>query len=174
MEQALDQCIALIYRLHNGRSLIPVNVVTIEKKVEALRAFANLPTVAPYKSLIDDITRIVTDEKAARNHIVHGMPIKVEKNGTAHIVLVRPNFDSPEHLLRVVDRKEWKRLREACWEVQTYAMILTFGLTPEDVKRNEIENAGRREWFVRGADTLNASKKVRNLYKDLWPDRTED
>lgn len=173
MEEAIGGCISLIYRYHDGRSVSTVNYTTIERKIGFLRACARLPSVAPHAALIEQIAVTVMREKDARNHIVHGLPIKVERSGTAHIILTRPNYENPEHLLRVVDRKEWGRLEEECWKVLTRAILLTFALLPEEVARNEVENIGS-EWFVKGASLLPASKKVRNLYKELFTSRTKD
>lgn len=166
MEQTIDGCVSLIYRYHDGRSVSTVNYTTIERKVGFLRLCAKIPSVAPYASLIEEMAEIVMVEKAARNHIVHGWPVKIEKSGTAHIVLMRPNYENPEHILRVVDRKEWARLEKACFKVSALGLALTFGLLPEDVGRNEIENVSR-EWFEKGASLIPASKKVRDLYKEV-------
>ncbi len=172
MEQVIDVCVSLLYRYHDGRSVSTVNYTTIERKIGFLRACVALPSVAPYASVISELSDIVMQEKVARNHIVHGTPIKVEGNGTAHIVLMRPNFETPEHILRVVDRKEWDRLCKACLRVSTLAVVLTFALLPDDVVRNEIENVSS-ERFKQGADAIPASKKVRDLYKELFASRAD-
>ena len=173
MEEALGGCISLIYRYHDGRSVSTINYTTIERKIGFLRACAKLPSVAPHAAIIEQIADVVMREKDARNHIVHGLPIKVERNGTAHIILLRPNFETPDHILRVVDWKEWDRLDEQCWKTLARAIKLTFALLPDEVARNEVENVGS-EWFVKGASLLPASKKVRDLYKELFTGDPKD
>ena len=175
MEMAIDQVIAVTYRYHNAEAVVTrLTPVTIEKKLQFLTdAAAKIPSASPFSETIESLVSRVKAEKDLRNTLVHGWPLKVEKNGTAHIVRLRPRQHEPHYELRVVKDRDWDRLMTTCAEVFALATILTFGLSPEDVARNEVENVGRA-WFVKGAETFPASKQIRKLMKELLSSAPDD
>lgn len=168
MEMQIDQSVALIYRHHDGEAARRQTPITIEKKLEFLtEAATKLVGVRPMSSVVDDLVSRVVAEKDLRNTLVHGWPAKIEANGAAHIVRLRPRLHEPRYELRVVEAKDWERLETTCWKVMTLNTMLIFGLVPKDVAQREIKNISQ-EWLTRGAETFPASKRIRGLLGELF------
>ena len=173
MEMQIDQSVALIYQHHEGDSVGRQEPVTIEKKLEFLtEAAAKLAGVRPMSTVVDDLVSRVMAEKDLRNTLVHGWPVKVESNGAAHIVRLRPRRHQPQYELRIVRAKDWERLEITCRKVMALNVMLIFGLFPKGVAQSEVENASQ-DWLLKGAKTFPASKRIRQLLEELFADSSE-
>jgi hypothetical protein len=168
-ELLLDLCISQIYRHHNGREVDDQTPVTLERKLTFLKtAVATQESLTEFADVAMKAHRLLTDEKELRNLIVHGLPLKWERNGTVHFLRLEPNFESPRYRRRVVTPADWDRLDTAA--ISAAAHLAFLGAVIASVGSNPGLNLSQEtfgEWFVKGAAAFPASKRLRQLFKEL-------
>jgi hypothetical protein len=171
-EFALDQCIAKIFRLHGKEIPDDSFPVTLERKLKFLRAaHSKIEQLREYDDVAEDIAKLFMREKALRNIIVHGMPIKSEPNGTVHFIFLNPDRKDRRYILRVVKKSDWDRLFET--SIELFALLalqdVCLNHSPSKIESHDVLN---RDNALALVDDIPGSRRVRELFREAiskWP-----
>lgn len=168
-EMLLDLCISQIFHNHNGRDMADQTPVTLERKLAFLKSAAiTQSSLAHVADLAMKAHRLMTDEKELRNIIVHGVPLKQERNGTVHFLRLEPNFENPRYVLRVVRPMDWERLEVVAIEAAAQLSLLGTILAAEGCDpRLDMSQETFREWLMKGVAAFPASRHLRQLFEEL-------
>ncbi len=168
-EATLDMVLVAIMRDHDTRQPRPPYPATLEHKLKYLaEAVAMFPTLEAGSDWAAKANAKFKTEKTLRNSIVHGTPLKHEKNGTVHFMcLERQKGRVPHYVVKVVRPKDWDRLFEASVAAFTYLSLLLFLVAPpEDELLNETEE-GLRKRDIQFAAQFPGSKELRKLMHEV-------
>ena len=171
MEFGLDTSIAAIFRLHNGLEINSQFPVTLEKKLEFLKqAIAANPFVREAMLFARPSIIAIGEAKEFRNTVIHGLPMKIESDGTAYIVRTRHEVSGATYAVRQVGRKDWRDYEEITHEAGARFMVAALLLSPDITSQPlfDGEEKPSRESVMEFTGALPVSKRLRNLVAEIW------
>ncbi len=171
-ELALDGCIRLLFGRHNAKAIAPAYPATLERKLEVLRvSHREFEQLADLRDLSEAIRAAFMAEKDLRNTIVHGFPLKIEDDGTAHMVRVTKG----NYTLRVVRPADWDRLDETTDRLLAWLLTLTTALNPEGSNAflDLVQELGR-EGLVQSAAVFPGDKRLCRLLQEVFRSEAGD
>jgi hypothetical protein len=167
VEYFLDVCIMTLFQRHGDQISEKETPVSLDRRLRFLRlAYGEVEALRGFQGVAKRTIERLTAHQSLRNDIVHGFPMKIEPNGTTHIVWPQLRKQKIHYHLRVVTRRQWDDFAARNGAILGGLLLLYFGLHPEGMGLDEGENI-TRELTVKQLARLPASKRVRQLFEEL-------